>query len=125
MNEAMNEALSSIPMGVMWAFLIVFAIVGSFAMDTFAPSMEGIIQIIFTIGLGLVLYFGLEAEKNTRARAWGNFGWYSVLMAVALLLLNCLPTTMSIVFTWMYMLGVSTLCIIALFSVIGEGSSSG
>ena len=123
MNEAMNEALSSIPMGVMWAFLIVFAIVGSFAMDTFAPSMEGIIQIIFTIGLGLVLYFGLEAEKNTRARAWGNFGWYSVLLAIGLLLLNCLPIAMSIVFTWFYMLGISMLCIIAL--LIGEGSSSG
>ena len=123
MNEAMNEALSSIPMKVMWAFLIILAIVGSFAMDTFAPSMEGIIQIIFAIGLGLVLYFGLEAEKNTRARAWGNFGWYSLLLAIGLLLLNCLPITMSIVFTWFYMLGISMLCIIAL--LIGEGSSSG
>ena len=123
MNEAMNEALSSIPMKVMWAFLIILAIVGSLAMGTFAPSMEGAIQIIFAIGLGLVLYFGPEAEKSIRARAWGNFGWYSVLLAIGLLLLNCLPIAMSIVFTWFYMLGISMLCIIAL--LIGEGSSSG
>jgi TRAP-type C4-dicarboxylate transport system permease large subunit len=89
MNEAMNEALSSIPVKVMWAFLIVLAIVGSLAMGTFAPSMEGIIQIIFAIGLGLVLYFGPEAEKSIRARAWDNFGWYSLLLAGDLLFLIC------------------------------------
>jgi hypothetical protein len=121
----MNETLSLIPVRTLWAYLIVIGIVGSITMGTFAPSMEGVIQIIFAIGLGLVLYFGPEAEKNIQAQSWSNFGWYSLLLSVELLILNYLPLTMSIVFTWMYMLGVSTLCVLALFAIVSEGSSSG
>jgi hypothetical protein len=90
MNKAMNDAMSLIPVKAVWAFLILFAIVGSLAMGTFAPSMEGLIQIIFAIGLGLVLYFGPKAETTERDLAWFEFGFFSISMSCLLLLVTAL-----------------------------------
>ena len=81
--------------------LIILGILGSIALGTFAPSTEGVLQIIFAIGMGLVLWFG--GKESIQAQSWSNFGLYSLYLSGVGLLLNCLPLAMGIVFPyWVY-----------------------